>query len=764
MSYSFPHVGISRRLGKYVAVFALVASGLTLGIAGTASATPTISEAAGFPVSGESAGLTSLNITPQNVGDLVILSSQIHSQTITVSSVTSADTGTWQMAQRNVDSTNGIITEEVWWAVATATTAATPVTVTYSASVAALSPELVADSYTTSQPSTWSTVVGGGAAATAVTTIAFPSLTSGAGSAQVYWGYAESTATAIAGSTAGFTYTSTSDASGNMSIENPSLTPSTIYAPTASQTSANTTSIAEIFAATQTDTITFNSEGGSAVANMSGPDGTTITLPAAPTLAGSTFDGWFAAASGGTALTSPYTLTGSLTLYAQWTAIPTDTITFNSEGGSAVANMSGPNGSTITLPAAPTLAGSTFDGWFAAASGGTALTSPYTLTGSLTLYAQWTANGGTFTVTFNNNGGQGSLASETASSPTALTLFQTGNMTQTNSYFIGWNTSPTGGGTLYNDGAIYPFTSSVTLYAQWHLVQTGPSLLPLGVTAASGTVTFGSAFTPSATVTAGLTAGDTAVVSGTIFTYAGTDNTTYAASTTAPTAVGTYSVTPSAATVTVTPAADQGKYSKTYAYVAGALTITAPTLTVTAGNVSIKVGGTVTPSATVGGLVGSDTAAVSTATYTYAGTGSTTYASSITAPTAAGTYSITPSAATVTVSPSADATNYGLTYNYVAGTLSIAAVAKPPVVLRATHLIGSIVPGRRLKVTIVGTGFSGRPKITSTSPGTVVVVSKDTGTHLTVWVTVAGSTRPGHATFTIRLANGKSCKIGYVIK
>jgi hypothetical protein len=155
MSYSFPHVGVSRRLGKYVAVFALVASGLTLGIAGTASATPTISEATGFPVTGESAGLTSLNITPQHVGDLVILSSQIHSQTITISSVASADTGTWTLAERYVDPVNSVITEEVWWAVATATTAATPVTVTYSASVAALSPELVADSYTTSQPSTW---------------------------------------------------------------------------------------------------------------------------------------------------------------------------------------------------------------------------------------------------------------------------------------------------------------------------------------------------------------------------------------------------------------------------------------------------------------------------------------------------------------------------------------------------------------------------------------------------------------------------------
>ena len=115
-------------------------------------------------------------------------------------------------------------------------------------------------------------------------------------------------------------------------------------------------------------------------------------MPAAPTYAGYTFNGWFSGASGGTALTSPYTLTTSTTLYAQWTANPTITITFNSEGGSSVSTATGLQGTTITLPAAPTYAGYTFNGWFSAASGGTALTSPYTLTTSTTLYAQWTAN------------------------------------------------------------------------------------------------------------------------------------------------------------------------------------------------------------------------------------------------------------------------------------------------------------------------------------------------------------------------------------
>lgn len=69
-----------------------------------------------------------------------------------------------------------------------------------------------------------------------------------------------------------------------------------------------------------TDTVTFNAESGSAVDSVSGYDGSTITLPDGPTRSGYTFAGWYAASSGGTVLTSPYTLTGSVTLYAQWIA------------------------------------------------------------------------------------------------------------------------------------------------------------------------------------------------------------------------------------------------------------------------------------------------------------------------------------------------------------------------------------------------------------------------------------------------------------
>jgi uncharacterized repeat protein (TIGR02543 family) len=156
-----------------------------------------------------------------------------------------------------------------------------------------------------------------------------------------------------------------------------------------------------------TTTTDFNSDGGSDVTAMSGTDGTTITLPSAPTRTGYTFDGWFTSATGGTQVMSPYTLAGTTTLYAQWTAkavpVVTDTITFYSccngkdtEGHNLqmlVTTMSGADGSSITLPSAPTRTGYTFLGWYAEVTiGESALTSPYTLAGTTSLFAEWTAN------------------------------------------------------------------------------------------------------------------------------------------------------------------------------------------------------------------------------------------------------------------------------------------------------------------------------------------------------------------------------------
>ena len=316
-----------RVAAKCMLSIAMMTSFLTVGLESAAHAASAITEAATFPVSAESSGLTTLTVNPQNVGDLVIFESQLHSQSITVTGVTCPKTGAWHLAERYLDTTNGVITEEIWWAVATST-GSTTITANYSASIATFAPELVSDSFTSASPSTWSLVADSGAATgtpTATTAIAFPSVTSGAGADQLYWGYAEATQSTTAGATAGFAYSTTNPPAGNLVTSNVALLPNTSYAPTASESPAGTnTSIAAIFLATPATsyTVTFNGNGatGGSMANETASAPTALTANAFVD-AGYTFAGWNTAANGtGTSYANgaTYPFSASATLYAQW--------------------------------------------------------------------------------------------------------------------------------------------------------------------------------------------------------------------------------------------------------------------------------------------------------------------------------------------------------------------------------------------------------------------------------------------------------------
>ena len=68
------------------------------------------------------------------------------------------------------------------------------------------------------------------------------------------------------------------------------------------------------------------------------------------------------------------------------------------------------------------------------------------------------------TVTFNANGGSGSMAAETANAPTTLT---SNGFTRVGYTFTGWNTAANGSGTAYANDASYDFSANTTLYAQW---------------------------------------------------------------------------------------------------------------------------------------------------------------------------------------------------------------------------------------------------------------------------------------------------------
>jgi uncharacterized repeat protein (TIGR02543 family) len=157
-----------------------------------------------------------------------------------------------------------------------------------------------------------------------------------------------------------------------------------------------------------------------------------------------------------------------MTLFAQWTVLPNHTVTFNANGGAGTMTAQTTNIPTALTANTFAWAGHTFVGWNTA-SDGSGIDynngAVYDFTASITLFAQWTTLP-TYTVTFDNNGGTGTMLDQTNYAPAALTL---NTFTQTGYTFTGWNTIALGGGTAYADGATYPFSADVTLYAQWSL-------------------------------------------------------------------------------------------------------------------------------------------------------------------------------------------------------------------------------------------------------------------------------------------------------
>ncbi len=163
-------------------------------------------------------------------------------------------------------------------------------------------------------------------------------------------------------------------------------------------------------ASVTTYTVTFNPQGGSAVASATVSSGDKITRPADPTRTGYTFGGWYKEA----ACTNAWdfgtgTANDNLTLYAKWTATgaTTYTVTFDTQGGSTVAPATVNAGSTATRPADPTRTDYIFGGWFkeAACTNGWNFNTDV-VNSNTSLYAKWTEkSANTYTVTFNSQGG-----------------------------------------------------------------------------------------------------------------------------------------------------------------------------------------------------------------------------------------------------------------------------------------------------------------------------------------------------------------------
>lgn len=166
---------------------------------------------------------------------------------------------------------------------------------------------------------------------------------------------------------------------------------------------------------------------------------------------------------------------------------PNFNINFNANGGLCTTTSKKVTyGASFGNLPIPTRSGYTFEGWYTNSVGGTKIKASDIVnnTTEFTLYAHWKANA--YTVSYNVNGGTGSIASQTKTHNTNLTLttakptgksftvsYNANGGTVSSSsktvsqIFTSWNTAANGSGTAYNAGATYSANANVTLYAQY---------------------------------------------------------------------------------------------------------------------------------------------------------------------------------------------------------------------------------------------------------------------------------------------------------
>ena len=144
---------------------------------------------------------------------------------------------------------------------------------------------------------------------------------------------------------------------------------------------------------------------------------------------------------------------------------------FDANGGAGeMADQEVPASLPTNLnPNAFTRFGYDFSGWNTASDGnGTAYEDEGLVTlndEDLSLYAQWTPK--TFTVSFDANGGTGSMASQSFTYGVSANLTPNTFTAPEGKVFVGWNTASDGSGDAYGDQEAVSMEASIILYAQW---------------------------------------------------------------------------------------------------------------------------------------------------------------------------------------------------------------------------------------------------------------------------------------------------------
>ena len=203
-------------------------------------------------------------------------------------------------------------------------------------------------------------------------------------------------------------------------------------------------------------TISFNSNGGSNVDNISKKYGEEVTAPTNPTKEGYIFVGWYSDQE----LTNQYIFTTmpnqNLTLYAKWRK-NTYTIKFETNGGTELEDIDVEYDDIIIKPTDPKKEGYTFDDWYT----DNTLTEKYNfdlpVSRNITLYAKWEINN--YTISFETDGGN-EIPSMTVRYNNSIT--PPANPQKDGYDFVHW---------VDDDNEVFTFGNmpghNITLYAIW---------------------------------------------------------------------------------------------------------------------------------------------------------------------------------------------------------------------------------------------------------------------------------------------------------
>ena len=220
-----------------------------------------------------------------------------------------------------------------------------------------------------------------------------------------------------------------------------------------------------------TYTVTFNANGGTgSMADATGVSGDYV-LPVCGFTApnGKQFKAW---SVGGVEKAAGDTITvnANTTVTAIWENIPVTyyTVTFDSNGGSAVTAQSIEAGQKATKPADPTKDGYDFKGW---TLNGSAYDFNTAVNGNITLVATWEQQQvvpTTYTVSFAANGGTGTMADVTGISG-EYTLPENGFTAPDGKQFKAWSV----GGVEKAVGDKITVTANTTVTAVWETIPAG---------------------------------------------------------------------------------------------------------------------------------------------------------------------------------------------------------------------------------------------------------------------------------------------------